>query len=91
MRICLNCGADASDGPGYVQICATCDRLAAENIAAAQAERAAAKRAPVVKAICAKCGRTRRIVADGQCGTCLNREARRVNTHEMYGHGRRGY
>jgi bacterioferritin-associated ferredoxin len=26
-----------------------------------------------------------------QCGTCVNREARRINTKEMYRHGRRGY
>ena len=40
---------------------------------------------------CSKCGRHRRIVAAGQCGTCHSREARRINTAEMWGHGRRGY
>lgn len=40
---------------------------------------------------CATCGRRRRLDSDGQCGTCWHREARRINTHEMWGHGRRGY
>lgn len=40
---------------------------------------------------CVKCGRRRRIVKDCQCGTCIHREERRVNTREMYGRGRRGY
>lgn len=25
------------------------------------------------------------------CGTCQHRQARRINTREMYGRGRRGY
>lgn len=40
---------------------------------------------------CVKCERRRRIVHDGLCGTCSHRAARRINTHEMWGHGRRGY
>jgi hypothetical protein len=48
---------------------------------------------------CDKCERARkRLVNTGtadfpywQSGTCLHREARRVNTKEMHGRGRRGY
>lgn len=48
---------------------------------------------------CAKCGKPRkRLVNTGTdefpymiCGTCYHREARRQNTKEMYGKGRRGY
>ena len=43
---------------------------------------------------CAKCGRHRRLYPTGserQCGTCIHREERRINTREMYGRGRRGY
>jgi hypothetical protein len=49
--------------------------------------------------ICERCGRPRRTLyrhgtgefASYWCGTCLAREARRINTREMYGRGRRGY
>lgn len=47
---------------------------------------------------CDQCGRRRRIYQVGTedyprqvCGTCQHREDRRVNTKEMWGHGRRGY
>ena len=44
---------------------------------------------------CDQCGRHRRLLDSGAtrrlCGTCLHREERRINTREMYGHGRRGY
>lgn len=40
---------------------------------------------------CEQCGRRRRLVNGLMCGTCLHREERRINTHEMYGRGRRGY
>jgi hypothetical protein len=43
---------------------------------------------------CEKCGRPRNLSAyAGQmwCGTCINREERRINTREMWGRGRRGY
>ena len=44
---------------------------------------------------CMKCGRYRRLLTAGAssrvCGTCLSREERRINTREMYGHGRKGY
>ncbi len=50
------------------------------------------------KGVCWKCGQRRQLYATGtpafpwwECGTCTNREARRANTKEMYGHGRRGY
>ena len=48
--------------------------------------------------ICDQCGRRRRLITTGteaypvrRCGTCLHRQERRINTKEMYGHGRRGY
>jgi hypothetical protein len=49
--------------------------------------------------LCEKCGRHRKTLyrhgtgewASYWCGTCLAREARRINTREMYGRGRRGY
>jgi hypothetical protein len=49
--------------------------------------------------ICEKCGRPRKTIyrhgtsefASYWCGTCLAREARRINTREMYGRGRHGY
>lgn len=47
---------------------------------------------------CEKCGKHKRLITTGTeaypvriCGTCQHREERRVNTHEMYGYGRRGY
>ena len=43
---------------------------------------------------CERCGRYRRLMDAGTrriCGTCIHREERRINTHEMYHHGRRGY
>ena len=43
---------------------------------------------------CDQCGRHRRLMDAGTrriCGTCIHREERRINTHEMYHHGRRGY
>lgn len=48
---------------------------------------------------CDKCGRVRvTLVNDGsdmypfwECGTCSHRRARRINTREMWGRGRRGY
>lgn len=49
-----------------------------------------------VSGVCAKCQRQRRVLYPYKeqqwCGTCISREERRINTHEMYGgHGRRGY
>ncbi len=49
--------------------------------------------------LCEKCTRPRKTLyrhgtgefAAYWCGTCLSREARRINTREMYGRGRRGY
>jgi hypothetical protein len=51
---------------------------------------------PPQRGPCAHCGRTRllypRHLSDERwCGTCLAREARRINTRERYGRGRRGY
>ena len=47
------------------------------------------------KSVCDKCGRERKQLHDYRgekwCGTCISREERRINTKEMYGHGRRGY
>ena len=48
---------------------------------------------------CQKCGRaSKALYNEGTaaypywiCGTCQHRAARRINTKEMYGHGRRGY
>lgn len=44
---------------------------------------------------CGRCGRRRRLIdyyaSLRLCGTCVSREERRINTHELYGHGRRGY
>lgn len=44
---------------------------------------------------CERCGRYRRLLTAGSssrvCGTCLSREERRINTHELWGRGRRGY
>ena len=47
---------------------------------------------------CDQCGRHRRLITTGTeaypvriCGTCLHRQERRINTKEMYGHGRRGH
>jgi hypothetical protein len=43
---------------------------------------------------CDKCGRQRRLITTEtarSCGTCLSREERRINTRELWGHGRRGY
>ncbi len=48
---------------------------------------------------CEKCGRYRKTLyrhgtgayVSYWCGTCLARQARRINTREMYGRGRRGY
>jgi len=49
--------------------------------------------------VCEKCGRTRTTLINRGtddspsywCGTCIHRDARRTNTREMYGRGRRGY
>ena len=48
---------------------------------------------------CEKCRRQHRTLYNAGspdfpywiCGTCQHRETRRINTREMYGHGRRGY
>ena len=46
--------------------------------------------------ICDHCNRRRRIYPypDNNrlwCGTCISRDIRRINQHEMWGHGKRGY
>ena len=54
---------------------------------------------PKQPAECAKCGRPRKALYNVGtaayqywiCGTCQHRQERRINTKEMYGHGRRGY
>jgi len=93
MRQCDVCKARYAPYAGALSdlICPDCEAIRQANIAAALAKREADKWASVIRSICEKCGRLRRIKADGVCGTCLHREARRVNAREMYGHGRRGY
>ena len=51
------------------------------------------------RGICDQCGKhSHTLVSVGSeayprriCGSCHHREERRINTREMYGHGRRGY
>lgn len=49
-------------------------------------------------ASCERCGRVRNLVNTGtfehpflECGTCIHRRERSINTREMWGKGRRGY
>jgi len=52
-----------------------------------------------VKGTCEKCGKPNKALRNTgtedfpywECGTCAHREARRQNTKDMYGRGRRGY
>ncbi len=54
---------------------------------------------PIPPETCDRCGRCRRELVNmgtrsfpyWECGTCLHRRARKHNTREMYGRGRRGY
>jgi ribosomal protein L37AE/L43A len=75
---------DLLDGTDWAKINAEVEREAKEHTAK-----------PPHKGACETCRRVRTVypAAGGSwvCGTCQHREARRIDTKEMWGHGRRGY